>query len=267
MTGTGSLGTVQAVERSIRLLLTLADAPKPRTLQELSTIMGCSVSSVHRMLSTLRDVGFVEKEPVRKRYRLGTAVFDLAASREKQMGLRDVARPHLELLSDASLETVSLELLVDLNLVCLDRIESVQDLRLVGAPGASMSLAMLGARCKAILAYLTPVEQAQVLDAVRWDRAKFTRAALSEELVAIRERGIARSFGERIPVAASMAAPIFGSDGRVVASIAVAGPNGRWTPSAMDRLEPSLRAAVSTISQLIGYRDRGAHSGAPDSTH
>ena len=58
-----SPGTVQAVQRSLRLLLVLAEAPRPRTLQELSAIMDCSVSTVRRMLSTLSDVHLVEKEP------------------------------------------------------------------------------------------------------------------------------------------------------------------------------------------------------------
>lgn len=69
-----SPGTVQAVQRSLRLLLVLAEAPRPRTLQELSAIMDCSVSTVRRMLSTLSDVHLVEKEPTRgslvKSYRL-----------------------------------------------------------------------------------------------------------------------------------------------------------------------------------------------------
>jgi DNA-binding IclR family transcriptional regulator len=260
-----SPGTVQAVERSLRLLLTLAHAPRPRTLQELSIVMGCSISTVHRMLTTLSDVNLVEKEPVRRRYRLGPAVFDLAAARSRQTDLRELAHRHLEGLSDASLETVTLELLVNTHVVCLDRIESVQELRLVSALGGSTPISELGAKCKAVLAYLPLVEQERVLDQVRWERVPFTRSTLRDELAKTRDRGVARSFGERVPVAASMAAPIFGSHGQVVASIAVAGPNGRWTAAAMDALQPSLQAAVKEISYDLGYRDPGIDASTPSS--
>lgn len=248
-----SPGTVQAVQRSLRLLLVLAQAPRPRTLQELSVIMGCSISTVHRMLSTLGDFHLVEKEPVSRRYRLGPAVFHLASARSKQTDLREVARRHLEMISDASLETVSLSMRVNLHLITLDTVESVQDLRLVGAVGTTIPLRELGAGCKAVLAFLPRAEQERVLDEVRWERVPYTPSTLREELQQIRTLGIARSYGERLPVAASMAAPLLDSRGDVVGAIAVAGPNGRWTSSAMDGVEPLLRTATREISHGLGY--------------
>lgn len=247
-------GTIQAVERSLRLLLLLANAPRPRTLHELSAVMGCSTSTVHRLLTTLSEANLVEKESVQRRYRLGPAVFDLAEARARQTDVRDVARPHLEALADASLETVALDLLVKDRLVCLDRIDSVQDLRLVSALGAATPLWDLGAKCKSVLAHLPALQQTRVIDQIRWERGHFTRTALRQELAKIRERGVARSFGERVPVAASIAAPMFGRDGKVIACMSIAGPNARWTASGMDELEPALRDAVRQISYDLGYR-------------
>jgi IclR family acetate operon transcriptional repressor len=248
-----SPGTVQAVQRSLRLLLVLAEAPRPRTLQELSAIMDCSVSTVHRMLSTLSDVHLVEKEPKNRRYRLGPAVFHLAAARAKQTDLRELARPHMEGLSDASLETVSLEMRFGQQLVTLDTVDSVQDVRLVGTVGITTPIRELGAKCKAVLAFLPLSEQARVLDEVRWERVSFTRTTLREELIKIREEGIARSFGERLPGAASVAAPILDNRGEVVGSIAVAGPSGRWTAALMKSLEPQLLEATRSISAELGF--------------
>jgi IclR family acetate operon transcriptional repressor len=245
-----SHGTVQAVQRSLRLLLVLAEAPRPRTLQELSSIMDCSVSTVHRMLSTLSDVHLVEKEPRNRRYRLGPAVFHLAAARAKQTDLRELARPHMEGLSDA---TVSLEMRFGQQLVTLDTVDSVQDVRLVGTVGMTTPIRELGAKCKAVLAFLPLSEQARVLDEVRWERVTFTRTTLREELIKIREEGIARSFNERLPGAASVAAPILDNRGEVVGSIAVAGPSGRWTAALMKSLEPKLLEATRSISAQLGF--------------
>jgi DNA-binding IclR family transcriptional regulator len=248
-----SPGTVQAVQRSLRLLLVLAQAPRPRTLQELSVVMGCSVSTVHRMLSTLSDFHLVEKEPLSRRYRLGPAVFHLARARAKQTDLRELARPHMERLSDASHETVSLEMRFGQQLVTLDTVESVQEVRLVGTVGVTTPIGELGAKCKVVLAFLPPSEQARILDQVRWERVNFTRTTLRDELIQIREEGVARSYGERLPGAASIAAPILDSRGQVVGSIAVAGPIGRWTSQSMAGLEPVLREATHSISAELGF--------------
>jgi DNA-binding IclR family transcriptional regulator len=248
-----SPGTVLAVQRSLRLLLVLAEAPRPRTLQELSGIMRCSVSTVHRMLATLSDFHLVEKEPSSRRYRLGPAVFHLATARAKQTDLRELARPHMENLSDASLETVSLEMRFGQQLVTLDTVESVQEVRLVGTVGITTPIHELGAKCKVVLAFLPPSEQARILDQVRWERVNFTRTTLRAELIQIREEGVARSFGERLPGAASIAAPILDNRGEVVGSIAVAGPSGRWTARTMAALEPLLREATHRVSAELGF--------------
>lgn len=246
--------TVQAIRRSLRLLLVLAQSPGPRTLLELGGTMGCSASTVHRLLSTLAKFHLVEKEPVTRRYRLGPTVFHLAAARSKQADVRDLARPHLEALSDASLETVTLEIRRGEHLVTLDMVESIQDLRLVVPLGTATALSELGAKCKSVLAFLPQGEQERILEQVRWERATFTRTTLRQELELIRQQRVARSFGERLPVAASVAVPLFDSRGDVVASISVAGPTGRWTAESMDRLDPLLRSAAETISHDLGYR-------------
>jgi DNA-binding IclR family transcriptional regulator len=248
-----SPGTVQAVQRSLRLLLVLAQAPRPRTLQELSVVMGCSVSTVHRMLSTLSDFHLVEKEPLSRRYRLGPAVFHLATARAKQTDLRELALPHMERLSDASLETISLEMRFGQQLVTLDTIESIQEVRLVGTVGVTTPIRELGAKCKVVLAFLPPAEQERILDQVRWERVGFTRTTLREALIQVREEGVARSFGERLPGAASLAAPILDNRGEVVGSIAVAGPSGRWTAKAMAGIEPLLREVTHSISAELGF--------------
>jgi DNA-binding IclR family transcriptional regulator len=205
------------------------------------------------MLSTLSDFHLVEKEPNSRRYRLGPAVFHLATARAKQTDLRELARPHMESLSDASLETVSLEMRFGQQLVTLDTVESVQEVRLVGTIGITTPIRELGAKCKVVLAFLPLSEQARVLDQVRWERVNFTRTTLREELIQIREEGVARSFGERLPGAASIAAPIMNNRGEVVGSIAVAGPSERWTAKTMAALEPLLLDSTRRISAELGF--------------
>jgi DNA-binding IclR family transcriptional regulator len=255
--------TVHVLERSARLLVALADSPRARTLQELGKLIGCSTSTVHRMLTTLADFYLVEKDPVTRRYRLGLGVFHLADARARQSDVRAVAKPRMEWLADYSLETVSLHVLMGRRVLCVEAIESTQELRLIVNVGRERQLAELGAKSKALLAYLPTEEQDSVLDEVDWERVGTTRAALREELARTVETGITRSFGERVAVAASLAAPIFDHRGQIIASLSIAGPKGRWTPEQMDAAEPALRTAALDTSHDLGYRADGFRPGRP----
>lgn len=249
--------TLSALTRSLQLLAALADAPRPRTLQELGRAVGCSTSTAHRILATMADFYLVEKDPVTRRYRLGPGVFYLADARSRQADLRAVAKPRMEWLSDYSLETVSLHLLVGASAVCLDIAESRQELRLVQEIGVATRVAELGAKAKVLLAFMPEPEQQAILDEVAWARLGLTPAALREELARIRTTGVARSFGERVDVAASMAAAIHDQRNRVIAALAIAGPKARWTAEAMNEAEPALRQAALEISHELGYRADG----------
>jgi IclR family KDG regulon transcriptional repressor len=244
---------LQAVERALRLLICLAEAPRPQTLSELARLVGCSTSTVHRTITTLAEYHFVEKDPITRRYRLGLQLLHLADARARQMDLAAIARPYMERLSDYTLETVVLYVVHGIEATAIACIESPQELRQTVEIGRPGPLAELGAKNKVLLAYLSSREVATVFEDIPWARVNRTPGQLREELVRIREQGIARSFGERVPEAASIAAPLWDQRG-LVGALAIAGPAGRWTAIAMDRAEGALREAAAEISQQLGGR-------------
>lgn len=244
---------MQSLERGLRLLFALADQTRPRTLSELSDLVGASQSTVHRTLATLAEFGLVERDAQTRRYRLGLAALRLADARAQQVELQGIAPAYVESLRDRSQETVSLSVLVGADAVDVIRAESPLELRQTVRIGQRIPLADLGARARVLLAFLPAPAAEAVLDGVRWQDRPTTRRQVAADLAQIRERGTARSFGERTGSAAAIAAPIRDRQGQVVAALLVSGPLSRFTAEAMDRVEPDLRQAARDLEHQLGY--------------
>ena len=100
-----------------------------------------------------------------------------------------------------------------------------------------------GSGAKVLLAWADPTLQRAVLA-----DAAFGERALAE----VRRRGWAQSVAEREPGVASVAAPIRGHDGRVVAAISVSGPVDRMGRRPGARWAADLLAAAESIETRLG---------------
>jgi DNA-binding IclR family transcriptional regulator len=253
MRKTEGSGAIQSVERALRVLDSLTTTPRQRGLRELSAELGCSTTTVHRLLGTLQQFEYVEKDPLTHRYRIGPRAFRLLEAREQDADVRSLSRPHMERLREVSGETLALNLVVGRAFVCLERLESVHGVRWTMPVGASMPLCDLTASAKAPLAFLPAAERAAVLEAVDWEQTRLTRATIEAELAEIRERGVARSFAQRVAGSSSLATPLFERHGYPHAVLAIVGPCERWTAEQMDQVEDDLLRAAREISAALGH--------------
>jgi DNA-binding IclR family transcriptional regulator len=226
-------------------------------VSELSRRLGLAKSTVHRILTTLLDEGFVQKA-ADGRYRLGFRLYELGQLVVSSLELREVAHPTLERLRNDTGETVHLAVLEGADVVYLERFESPSTLRLFGRLGRRMP-AHSTSSGKCLLAFSPP----EVIDAVvaaglprLAPRTITSRAMLVRVLRQVRRDGYASSIDESEPGATSVAAPVFGVDGTVIAAVSVAGPSLRITPESIPRYSRLVRRAADAISSGMGHRDR-----------
>src|SRR4051794_30220556 len=161
---------IRSVERAVALLFCLAGRDGSRSLEHLAREIGCSKSTVHRLLGTLEGLGgvAVERDGHYRRYRLGPRIRELGREGWGQIDLRQIARPHLSTLRDESEETVTLHLVEGDAHVVVEQVESPQEIRRILPMGQRTPL-LRGATAKAILAFM-PGEQARtILAATRVD--------------------------------------------------------------------------------------------------
>src|SRR5690606_16446687 len=93
-------GTVQAVERAMRLLEALAPAPDGLRLADVARDQGLAPSTAHRLLTTLEQSGFVQFEPISLRWQIGKRAFMVGIAYTRWQSLIATAQPFLRRLRD-----------------------------------------------------------------------------------------------------------------------------------------------------------------------
>jgi DNA-binding IclR family transcriptional regulator len=240
---------VRAVERAIALLFRLAEHRRGVALQQLAREVGCSKSTVHRLLATLESMDVVERDAPLGHYRLGRRARELAPTGWGRTDLRYLALPYMRQLRDESEETVTLHLLDGYEHVVVEECESQEEIRRTLPLGQRAAL-LRGATAKAILAFLPEVEVSRILSAT----ATPEEAGPSpQERHDIRSLGYAFSISERVPGGSAISVPIHDEGGRVCAALSISGPSFRFTPARAIRSAPALMRAADEIAAALGY--------------
>jgi DNA-binding IclR family transcriptional regulator len=220
-----------------------------RTFSDIARATGLSRSTAHRLIRALEEHGLLSFDEGFG-YRLGPRLIRLASTANREVPLRELARPALDSLARETGETAQLFVRRGDERLCIDVVESESELRTIVPVGALLPLTA-GSAGKVIMAWAPDRER--LLGSVRpfTDRTPSVDR-LRRQLVAARRRGWAESSGEREPGVASVSAPVFGAAGTIVAAVSVSGPAQRLGPSPGRRYAPSVLAAARDIQETLG---------------
>lgn len=245
----GDVYGTSSVGNALRTLLFLRGRESVR-LTDISDHLEVARSTAHRLLSTLREYGFVEQEPGGRRYRLGPALLGLARGVADERALIRAARPHLEELRDAARETTNLLVLDGPDSFFLDGVDGPHPLRVAPRTGDHVP-AYATAGGKALLAELPP-------EAVRMRYphgiARLTPAtlpdldALHADLLLCRERGYALNLEESVSDVHGIGAAVRDRSGVCVAAVTVSAPSTRLDRTRAAELAPLLGRTAAAVS-------------------
>ena len=242
---------IGAAERAIAVLDTLAEAGELGT-NEIARRTGMTPSTVSRQLGTLAAAGLVERVEANGRYRLGLRIVHLANALLARLDVREVARPHLAALVEATGETATLSVPGDGDAITVDFVPGshyVQPVSKLGRP----SVGHATSAGKVMLAFSGRELPDGPLRAYT-PRTITDLQALAREIAQVRERGWARAVGEREPDLTALAAPIRSSRGELEAIVALQGPSSRLDEAAVEAAVPLLVEHADTISRELGWR-------------
>lgn len=242
-------GTVQAVETSLDVLHALRRLDGAG-VSELARELDVSKGTVHNHLSTLAREDYVVKDAA-DQYRLGVRFLDLAHHARRRVGTFDTVRREVDALArdtgEMALFTVEEHGLG----VCLYRslgAEAVDTPLYIGHRDTLHHTAV----GKAILAHLPRERVERILDERGMEAATpattTDRAALFEELDAIRERGVAFNREETLQGLAGVGVPVLEQDGTVVGAISVIGPRSRMDD---ERFHDDLPERISRSVNIV----------------
>jgi IclR family transcriptional regulator, acetate operon repressor len=223
-----AVGPVQSVDRALGVLETLAEAVAPVGVGEVADLTGLPQGTVHRLLQTLQQRGYVRRDRSRK-YSLGTGAIRLADA--AQRALARSARPHLAELVQLSGETANLAVLEGDDVVYVAQISSPHTLRMFAEVGRHVPPHSTAVG-KVLLAAL-PREQALAV-LRRTGLAPRTPATITDldafaaELDRVAEQGWAADEEEQETGVRCVAVPVAGGPGPVVAALSLSGPADRF---------------------------------------
>jgi DNA-binding IclR family transcriptional regulator len=221
-------GGVIAVTRALSLMEAFAVGEPSLTLAELSRRAGMHKTTALRLARTLALSQYmVQTED--GLWRLGPAAGWLGARYQAGFDVNRVVEPALHELVKATGESASFYVREGDIRSCVARVEGPQSVRHNVRIGERLPLDR-GAPGRVILAF---------------------SGANGAPYEAIRERGFHISLGEREAEVASVAAPVFALNWRLLGSLCISGPSSRLTKAKLEKHAKSVIRAANQLSYAL----------------
>jgi DNA-binding IclR family transcriptional regulator len=247
--------SIQSVERAIDILNAIANKRCALGLPELSKTLNLPKTTIHTLVKTLREKGFLQQDPGTKKYGLGFALFELGAIQMAELEIQRVASPMLDQLANNLVLECRLGIWHQRSVIVTQYAHPLgrnRPHRQVG-PRIPAYCTALG---KAILAHLPEQELDDYFNSVELISYTTTtitvKEKLREELLTIQKQGYAIANGELIPYRSSLGAPIFGPEERIEGAISLSlGPQqSSWHN--LDVLASQLLRTAHDLSLALG---------------
>jgi DNA-binding IclR family transcriptional regulator len=254
--GTSVPGPIQSIERAAAILRLLSGRSRRLGVAELAGELGLPKGTVHGILRTLQQVGFVEQDSDSGKYQLGAALLHMGSSYLDGNELRTRALNWADALAARSGESVRIGTLHESQVLIVHHVFRPDDSRQALEVGALLP-AHATALGKALLAHHRYI----AADLDRNSLQSYTAATITDvyrlrrELDEVAERGWASDQEELFHGVASIAAPIEDRRRVVVGAIGIAGAAGRLNQGASPR--PELVGYVMETARAVS-RELGA---------
>ena len=242
-------GSVQSLERAFSILELMADQGGAATVSQLAASSGLPLPTIHRLVRTLVDIGYVAQEPSRQ-YVLAPKLVRLG---ESASGMLHVwARPELAKLVDALGESANLAMLDGDQIVYVVQEQSRHSMRMFTEVGRRV-LPHCTAVGKALMASMPPDQVRQILS--RTGMPKYTPNTITDPedfadaLRQIADQGYAIDEGEQEVGVRCVAVALPDAPSRL--ALSVSGPATRMTEEVVASAVPLLTDAGRALAKAM----------------
>ena len=245
--------TIASLEKGIKILELLVQHGE-LSISEAARMMDTNRAGSHRFISTLKDLGYVEKNENNK-YQPTLKIMKLATKVANRFEIRRIARPYMHRLSMKYKETINLGFFKNREIIHLDKIDSLEVLRMDSALG-DKAPAYCTALGKAILAFLPDHELANYLENIELkllapntitDKDRFM-----SELSKIQRDGYAIDDEEMAMGLRCIAVPIFDHNTYPAYALSISGPSMRQTHRILESMKTDIMQVASELSTAMG---------------
>lgn len=255
-----SMQGMQSLERAAMTLRVVAGmGTSGAKLADVAEATGLSRSTAHRFLGALTQVGLLEQDDASGAYFLGMDLSHFGAIAANRYGLRDIAQPSMERLTERTADTVYMSIRRDYESICVERFEGDYPIKTLTLDVGDRRPLGVGAGSMALLAFQSDefVSRAIAANAAAvkatWG---FASAELSEFVEETRRKGFAYNPGRVAPGMTAIGVPILGANGDAVAALGVGAITSRMTQERSANIVTWMleeaREIEASLTRLLG---------------
>ncbi|MFF3377534.1 IclR family transcriptional regulator [Streptomyces sp. NPDC002680] len=244
--------TRSAPDRLLSVLSAFDHEHPALSLTDISRRAGLTLTTTHRLVGALTDWGALERDEAGV-YHVGLRLWEVAALAPRGLALRQIALPYLEDLYEATHENVQLAVRDGGEVVYIEWLSGRSAVGVHIRVGARWPLHATGVGLALLAHSDADVQQAYCEGPL----TAFTPhtitdpAELRRVLAEVRRTGVAISSRQVTDDALSVAAPVRGQTGGVVAAVSIVVPQ---SDAQVPVLVPAVRLAARGISRALGWR-------------
>jgi DNA-binding IclR family transcriptional regulator len=246
-----------AIDKALTILELLDSSRSGRSLADLSGASGLPKTTVHRLLGTLTERGFVDKTPG-SGYRIGRKIIALGSAAAERDTLVMAARPVLLDLVEACGETAQLGAVMNRQLLFVDRIEPEEVAIRIGYMPSPLAELHTSAMGKAVLGASPDAFVRDYVSSGMYGYTEHTITGAEEmlnEIEVIRGRGYAESNEERYAGVYAVGSAILDRRATPIAAVSLAAPSNRVSDDKREVMAALVQRAAREISSLIAHTD------------
>jgi len=246
---------VRALSRGLQVLA-LFNVDHPEwSLNELARTTHLHKATTYRMTRTMEAEGFLVFDPETGNYHLGPAVIPLSYLAQKQSELERMAKPFLEELAAETGETANLAIETEGTFIVIGSVLTSHTFK-PSLPVGRVLTDLTNAHGKLFVALKPTEERAKFLNRPQPQFTKYSltdRKEIEAELARVADEGVAYDMEEHGLGVCSVAAPVWGPNGAVIATISVVAPKERFGPEERKRFTEAAKRVGAEFSAYLGY--------------
>ncbi len=246
---------VRSVDRTFDILEAIAASGQPVGLSGIAADTGLSKSTVHRLLATLCDRQYVDKNPDGT-YGIGYKLMELVSHHINQIDVLTEARPFLNSLSRELSLTTHLGILDGTDVIYVEKMDIIKPAGGYAQIG-QRSPAYCSSIGKCLLACLSGDELEEALYGYRFEKHTcntITDAAeFKRYLRVVRKQGWAIDNEEFELGHRCVGAPVYDYRGSAIAAVSASGSTHEMPDGALESIIKRVVETASLISRKLGY--------------
>lgn len=240
-----SPSTRSVTGRAFAVLDTFSTKYRRQSLSSIARRSGLPLTTVHRLVHDLEQQTALVRGADGD-YEIGRKIWALGTLASVHAELRELALPYMEDVYGLGNDAVQIAVLDGLRCLIIDRIAGSRTMSVLSKPGTRLPLHATGVG-KVLLAYGDQeLREAAFITLDRYTEQTITDSAmLNEQLREIKSHGFAITYAELAEGATSVAVPVRGKAGKVIAALGVVLPSATTDPRRMVSVLHVTAAALS----------------------